>query len=269
MKKKQKLEYWVYIDDSGNIELSSSDKYFTYAALVFNNYDDVVDFRTKYQTALIKISKKNKEIKASSTMSQWKRKEIFDVIISSNVQLISVTEDKTLSNKLSQIETDYEHNLKESKKLPLKGKLLIKKMRQKQYAYHKGYLIAQLICLTSQSIKKQKNMKINIIIDNENLSSIENNFINYLRYEQGYLKFRSYEYTFRMEDSKNDYCLQGADFLANTIYRLYNKKDNEKFNYINDQKNIVTKEFPFIPNPKKEKIIKKQIDNEFEIQIEK
>lgn len=154
----------------------------------------------------------------------------------------------------------------------------MKKRRVDDYAYHKTYLIGQLICLIVENIKKRKNMKINIILDQENLGIAGNNFddfIDYLKYEQKYLKLRSYSYTFEMKNSKNEYCLQGADFFAHAIYRYYNKKDSKKIDYINQKKKIITKTFPYILNKettkeKQNNIIKEiqemevSIENEYE-----
>jgi len=49
-----------------------------------------------------------------------------------------------------------------------------------------------------------------------------------------------------MADSKSEYCLQGADFFAHSVYSLKNKNDNQKFNYLNAQNNIIIKNYPYI-----------------------
>ncbi len=58
----------------------------------------------------------------------------------------------------------------------------------------------------------------------------------YLKYGQKYLRLFECEFSFKMEDSKKDYCLQGADFLAYSVGRAYNENDEKFFKYINDKK---------------------------------
>lgn len=161
--------------------------------------------------------------------------------------------------------------MKLTKKKSLQNKLKIKEIRKNNYGYHKSYLIGQLICLIIETIKPSKKTKINIILDQEDLGAAgtAGSFINYLKYAQKYLKGRSYNYTFGMVDSKSEYCLQGADFFAHSVFSLYNKKDYQKFNYINEQNKIITKNYPY--TLKNEKIStnlykeKKEIEEEYEI----
>lgn len=244
-------EYWVFIDDSGNVELSSSDKFFVYAALIFDNYNDVIKFRNDYKNILIKYFQSDKEIKAASSVLWRIRKKIYSLIITSNCKIAAVVEDKLNPNSvLSNIEEEYKNNLKLVTGVELKGQKAIRQVRKNAYGRHKSYLIGQLICLMVSNIKKTNNTKINIITDRENLLTPGNNFDNfsdYLKYEQKYLKLFTFDYSFKMENSKKEYCLQGSDFLAHSIYRLYNQNDNKKFNYIDNRKKIVKKEFPYIP----------------------
>lgn len=241
-------ECWVFIDDSGNIELSSNNEYFIYGALIFTSQEAVDNFREKYENALIKLFKNNKEVKAASSISNWKRKEIYNVIKNNNCQLISVIEQKSLSDRLIEIEKIYDKELKSKKNKSLQNKLKIKQIRKNNYGYHKSYLIGQLICLIIESIQPTKKTKINITLDQEDLGIAGKNgsFINYLKHNLKYLKNRSYKYTFVMADSKSEYCLQGADFFAHSVYSLKNKNDNQKFNYLNAQNNIIIKNYPYI-----------------------
>ncbi len=48
-----------------------------------------------------------------------------------------------------------------------------------------------------------------------------------------------------MKDSKTDYCIQGADFIANALYKFYNKKNDKWVNYITVKKCINLKFLPW------------------------
>lgn len=124
-------EYWIFIDDSGNIELSSDNKYFIYGALIFNNYQDVENFRIQHKNILLKLFNNSKEIKATWNMSNWKREEIYNVITNTNCQLISVIEQKNLSNSLTKIEKNYQKSLRLLKKSTIKKQISCEKKKSR------------------------------------------------------------------------------------------------------------------------------------------
>ncbi|WP_342267121.1 DUF3800 domain-containing protein [Spiroplasma endosymbiont of Villa modesta] len=255
-------EYWIFIDDSGNIELSDESKYFIYAGLLFQHKKDIEEFRINFEKTLISLFGNNKEVKGSDRISKEKRIKINNCIINSNCKLFCVIVEKNSSYMLKNIEKQFKilsDNINKNKK----AKRIIKKIRKNEYGRQKTYFIGQLITLIKKKNIYNKNAKINIISDKEYLyySKFET-MDKYLKYGQKYLSFFDYEFNFKMEDSKKDYCLQGADFVAYSIGRAYNEEDKEFFNYIDNLKHIVYKNLPFL---NKEDEISKNIDKNIKI----
>ncbi|MBP1527347.1 DUF3800 domain-containing protein [Spiroplasma endosymbiont of Dactylopius coccus] len=72
-------EYWIFIDDSGNLELSDKEtKYFVYGALLFNNKNDLENFKEEYEGTLIIYFGDNVEKKGADDIEDKKREKIYN-----------------------------------------------------------------------------------------------------------------------------------------------------------------------------------------------
>lgn len=235
-------EYWIFIDDSGNINLTDKEsKFFIYSGLVFDNLSDIEYFRIGYKNNLIKNFSdftKN-EVKATDIMTDEQRKSIYNYIRNSKPILVSVTTNKEEVKKLKEIEEEFMNSIE--------PKRIRKKHRKNNYNMHKVHIIAQLlikfICpkINSKEIKSIYKIKINIILDTDNLYFVRDckNLEDYLINKHPFLKsYKNFIYNFNFEDSKKDYCLQGADFLANATLRVYNKANKINFLQFIQEKKI-------------------------------
>lgn len=256
MNKIQENEFWIFIDDGGNIELTDKKtKYFTYAALLFYKYQDIENFREDYKKLMNKKYFKEKEeelgreLKGSDRIPFKRRKEIFDLIINSNCKLFFVIVDKKASYILKDIHNNFEILLKQD--ISKKQEKKIKHDRALEYSFYKTYYIGQLIAFIKQQVVWYRNSKINIISDEENLSfSSYKTMEEYLKKGQPYLKYFEHEYEFKMINSKDEEGIKGADFFANAIFKFYNKNQNLYIEYIQSSKEILWKKFPYLTNEK-------------------
>ncbi|MCL8210874.1 hypothetical protein LT336_00618 [Spiroplasma sp. JKS002671] len=245
-------EYWIFIDDSGNIELSSPDNFFIYAALIFDNYEDVEDFRNQYKNLINKYFKYELkyykgEVKGKHRLTLKKRTLIYDLIINTDCRFIAIYEEKNKSEQLNLIELNFKNDLTLLNSSTAKSRKSIRQIRKNEYSKHKSNIMSELICLIEDEMNINTNNPIHIIIDNENLLATGyKTFEDYLKTEQNYLKKFNHQYSARLEDSKLDYCLQAVDFLAHSIHAFYNNKTDTYFNYINNKKNIKINEIPYI-----------------------
>ncbi|WP_342275901.1 DUF3800 domain-containing protein [Spiroplasma endosymbiont of Nebria brevicollis] len=116
MNNNTKNEYWIFIDDSGNIELTDKSNYFIYSALLFSDKKDIKEFRINFEKTLISLFGNNNEVKGADRIPKDKRNKIHNCIINSNCKLFLVVINKNNSYTLEILETQYKNLLELSDK---------------------------------------------------------------------------------------------------------------------------------------------------------
>ncbi len=218
---------YIYVDDSGNINLTSSEEHFIYGAIVFLSEEKNKIFNEKYNLFLQKYNI-SKEPKGSHNLNPLIKKELLDILTSTADGLFCIDADKNKILKLKYIELEFLDNKTKQKKNS-------SKIREKKYMNQRTYILSKLIAKIIE--KYQLNDKnINIFIDHDHFTILDNNNWNkYFNQSQSTTHNYSNNYIVSISDSKHNFAIQGADFLVNSIYKKTNKLDNKFYKYIDSQ----------------------------------
>lgn len=212
-------EYFLYFDESGN--LGVQDRYFVIACIITEKPKEL---ENKMKKVLLHIKKtyintcwNGYELKASSC-KPWIKEIIYDAITEKDITISYIVADKMWIDE--------------------------KLMEDKNCLYN--YLISVMLNNYKHIFRGNK---VNLILDNKTVKvRSQNSFEEYIKINMNYVRRLGSTISVRYQDSKskNAYCVQAADYIANAIYSYY------EYGYENYYKKIKGKvdKFELFPNAK-------------------